>query len=190
MNIQSVLSLILIVASVSAVMVGSAKAARADDLKYQELVRVMPPQRKSYPILESLEKQLYPSQDFREQDPAHRLERLEIAMLGSRQAGTVADRLDRLRSEVMNWQIAAAPASKPSPATQLRAQADDIPPAELYALKAQERNQIANERMRYSKFLMDERTRARQETNLVRVTNPIVQRFGKRSIDAMFGVKQ
>ncbi len=190
MNIQSVLSLILIVASVSAVMVSTAGAARADDLKYQELVRVMPPQRKSYPILESLEKQLYPGRDFREENPNHRLERLEIAMLGSYQSGTIAERLERLRSEVVNWQIAAAPVAKASPAAQLRAQTDDIPPAELYALKAQERNQIANERMRYSKFLMDERTRARQETNIVRVANPIVQRLGKRSIDGIFGVKQ
>lgn len=190
MNIQSILSLILIVASVSAVMVSTAGAARADDLKYQELVRVMPPQRKSYPILESLEKQLYPGQDFREEDPGRRLERLEIAMLGSRQSGTVAERLERLRAEVMNWQIAAAPASKPNRATQLRVEADDIPPAELYALKAQERNQAANERMRYSKFLMAERSKARQETNVMRLANPIVQRLGKRSIDGVFGAQQ
>ncbi len=190
MNIQNVLSLMLIVVCVSAVMLGGALCARADDLKYQELTRAMPPRTKSYPILESLEKQLYPNQDFREDDPGRRLERLEIAMLGARQSGTITERLERLRREVANWQIAAAPAAQRQTPTQLRAQADDIPPAELYALKAQERTQIANEKLRYSKLLMADRNQTRYENNVIRVANPIVQRLGKRTIDAMFGGSQ
>jgi hypothetical protein len=171
----------------------SSQMAKADDLKYQELTRVMPPAKaKSYPILESLELKLYPSQDFRQEQPGHRLERIEIAMFGSIQSGSISDRVERLRSEVANWQIATASPISRNPVQQLNAARndDDISTPERYALEAQVRTQEANERMRYSKFLMDERTKARQETNIVRVGNPIVQRLGKRSIDAMFGVKQ
>jgi len=180
----------LVLVCVSTVMLVAAQSAKADDLKYQELVRAMPPRAKSYPILDSLERELYPNQDFHKEDPGHRLERLEIAMLGTRQSGTIAERLDRLRSEIANWQIAqSAPVHRPSQ-VQLHARADDIPPQELYALKAQDRQLANNERLRYSKFLMDDRAKERYENNVVRVANPIVQRLGKRTVDAMFGVKQ
>ncbi len=186
MNIQNVLSLVLIVVSVSSVMLISSQMARADDLKYQELSRAMPPKRKAYPVLESLERQLYPGQDFHDENPSHRLERLEIAIFGAIQSGTIVDRLEKLGAELSNWQIASSP--KPNQRHQLKANTNDD--AQHYALEAQARAQAASERMRYSKFLMDERSKARYETNLVRVANPIVQKFSKQTIEAMFGNKQ
>ncbi len=188
MNIQNICTWIIVAVIVSGISIISAQNAKADDIKYQELKRLMPPKRHAYPILESLEKELYPGIDFREEDPSERLERLEIAMLGRKQSGTISERLNKLRSEVANWQIASSSAARP---TQLHAEkTPDISTPERYALEAQQRSQMANERLRYSKFLMSERSKARYETNTVRVANPIVQRLGKYSLDAMFGIKK
>ncbi len=156
--------------------------AQADDLKYQELTKARASRHKSYPVLEGLERKLYPGLDFRGQSPSERLARLEIAVFGAQQNTSISQRLEALRLELDSRELAESPA-------QLKAEKSDISTAELYALKAQERRQITDERMRYSKFLMSERTKTRDANNNMRIANPIIQRLSKSSIEAMFGGK-
>jgi len=68
--------------------------------------RILAPKVQRYPILEQLEYLLYPLKDFSKQKPRARLERLEIAVWGDKQKGSVAKRLDKLQQETESWQIA------------------------------------------------------------------------------------
>jgi hypothetical protein len=68
--------------------------------------RVLAPKEKRYPILEQMEYLLYPNQDFSQEKPTARLERLEIAVLGARQEGNIKDRVFRIQEELQAWQIA------------------------------------------------------------------------------------
>lgn len=76
--------------------------------------RLMPPKQKTYPVLEKLEKMLYPDKNFNSENPSKRLERLEIAVMGSVQTGTISQRLTKIQNETEAWQISNI-APKPNP---------------------------------------------------------------------------
>ncbi len=68
--------------------------------------RVLAPKKKTYPFLDQLEYLLFPSLDFKKENPGKRLERLELAVFGEKQNGKIGSRLKNLESEVDSWQIA------------------------------------------------------------------------------------
>ena len=68
--------------------------------------RVLAPKQKRFPILEQLEYLLYPTQSFVDEKPRLRLERLEVAVFGNKQKGSVPTRLHKLKDEITAWQIA------------------------------------------------------------------------------------
>lgn len=69
-------------------------------------VRIRGPKRKAYPVLDQFESKLYPRQDFRKENPGKRLDRLEIAVFGNKQKGSIKNRVGKLRAELEAWQIA------------------------------------------------------------------------------------
>jgi len=73
-------------------------------------VRVLASKKKTYPFLDQMEELLYPGQKFSEENPGNRMERLEIAVFGNKQKGAIPSRVDKLKQEVENWQLANAQA--------------------------------------------------------------------------------
>lgn len=71
-----------------------------------EGARILAPKEKSYPFLDQLEYLLFPSLDFKKQNPGKRLQRLEMAVFGEKQKGKIKNRLNKLQNEVDSWQIA------------------------------------------------------------------------------------
>ncbi len=69
-------------------------------------VRITGPKRKSYPILDQFESKLYPRHNFKKENPSRRLERLEIAVFGNKQKGSIKKRVTSLKAELEAWQIA------------------------------------------------------------------------------------
>lgn len=49
---------------------------------------------------------MYPNTNFRQDNPAQRLERLEIAAFGTKQKGNIDFRLAKIQDEILSWQIA------------------------------------------------------------------------------------
>lgn len=72
--------------------------------------RALAPKTKSYPFLDQLELLIYPGRDFKLENPGARLVRLETAVFGDKQNGSIPQRLSRLQDEITSWQIANAQA--------------------------------------------------------------------------------
>lgn len=68
--------------------------------------RILAPKKINYPILDQMEYLLYPNKDFKNEKPTERLERLEIAVLGTKQNGKIKERVYKLKEELEAWQIA------------------------------------------------------------------------------------
>jgi hypothetical protein len=73
---------------------------------HHQRVRTLAPKIKSYPFLDQLEFLIYPGRDFKLEKPGKRLERLEVAVFGETQSGTIPQRLSKLQDEITSWQIA------------------------------------------------------------------------------------
>ena len=78
-------------------------------------MRLLAPSKKSYPVLENLEKKLYPQKNFSDDSPQKRLERIEIGTFGEIQSGSIKERINNLEAEFTNWQIASAGQENPKP---------------------------------------------------------------------------
>lgn len=74
--------------------------------KHYEGTRVLAPKQKTYPFLDQLEYLLFPSFDFKKENPGKRLERLEVSVFGNKQKGKIVNRLHKLEEEINGWQIA------------------------------------------------------------------------------------
>lgn len=72
--------------------------------------RILASKKKTYPFLDQLEELLYPGQKFSEENPGSRMERLEIAVFGNKQSGDIPNRVNKLKQEIENWQLANAQA--------------------------------------------------------------------------------
>lgn len=72
--------------------------------------RILASKKRTYPFLTQMEELLYPGMLFESENPGKRLERLEIAVFGSKQKGSINNRVSRIKSEVEAWQIANAQA--------------------------------------------------------------------------------
>lgn len=138
-------------------------------------MRILAPKQKSYPVLEALEAELYPHKNFSKEAPQKRLERIEIATFGEIQSGSLKDRIEKLKLELQNWQIAQA--QNPSPKTQ-QARPSRPQPAQSYHPRAayQPRTQ----------------TQKRPDYDYLnyRLTSPLVQNLGRKGIEKIFKDKK
>ena len=138
--------------------------------EYQEQTpqRLFAPKKKIYPFLDQLEASLYPQQNFKRDNPSQRLERIEIAVFGSKQSGSISTRLNNLQSELNNWQIGNMKVVKTQEpkAERLKPNAY-IAPAHS-ALSVQHPASKDYDYMNY------------------RLATPLVQNIGRRAIDAIF----
>ena len=73
---------------------------------YHDKSRILAAKKASFPILDQYEALLFPQKDFKEQKPKERLERIEIAVHGDIQKGSIKYRLNLLENEITAWQIA------------------------------------------------------------------------------------
>lgn len=75
--------------------------------------RSLPPKAKDYPILTKYEEVLYPNKKLVKSSAKERLERIEIAIFGNKQTGSIKDRLNKLDEETIAWQIGSYPPKTP-----------------------------------------------------------------------------
>ena len=73
---------------------------------YHDKSRILASKKASFPILDQYEALLFPQKDFKEQKPKERLGRIEIAVHGDIQKGSIKHRLNLLENEITAWQIA------------------------------------------------------------------------------------
>jgi hypothetical protein len=73
---------------------------------YYDGSRILAAKEAIFPILEQYETLLFPQKDFKKEKPKARLERIEIAVHGNIQNGSIKHRLNLLENEITAWQIA------------------------------------------------------------------------------------
>jgi hypothetical protein len=73
---------------------------------YQDQSRILAAKEASFPILEQYESLLFPQKNFRKEKAKQRLERIEVAVHGNIQKGSIQYRLNLLEDEITAWQIA------------------------------------------------------------------------------------
>ncbi len=100
----------------SLLLVWHSAQASLEEQELQEITipRLMPSKIKTYPVLEALEKKLYPLRNFQKDNPNQRLERLEIAILGDKQSGSISERIHKLEETLSSWEIANSTPTKPN----------------------------------------------------------------------------
>jgi len=140
-------------------------------------MRALAPKQKSYPVLEALEAELYPHKNFSKEAPQKRLERIEIASFGEIQSGSIKQRIEKLKLELQNWQIAQA--QNPSPKTQ---QASTPRP------------QSAQNYFPRASYQAPRQTQAQKKPDYdylnYRLTSPLVQNLGRKGIEKIFKDKK
>ena len=73
---------------------------------YHKGSRILAAKEASFPILDQYEALLFPQKDFSKDKAKARLERIEIAVHGNVQIGSIKHRLNLLENEITAWQIA------------------------------------------------------------------------------------
>ena len=73
---------------------------------YQDQSRILAAKEASFPILEQYESLLFPQKNFKKEKAKQRLERIEVAVHGNIQKGSIQYRLNLLEDEITAWQIA------------------------------------------------------------------------------------
>ena len=138
-------------------------------------MRILAPKQKSYPVLEDLEAELYPHKNFSKEAPQKRLERIEIASFGEIQSGSIKQRIEKLKLELQNWQIAQA--QNPSPKTQ-QGSTPRPQPAQSYHPRAVYQPQTQRQKKPDYDYLN------------YRLTSPLVQNLGRQGIEKIFKDKK
>lgn len=208
MNTMNILGFSLVLSlGIAFFLQSSAKAADQSfsansDLRYQALptrkiTRSLPSKRKSYPLLEQIERELYPSHNFRDESPGKRLERLEVATFGEKQHGHVASRLKALRTEIETWHMANAGKADFKDSREMKLLDAQIRAAEMEAKNAQqlemarmqnqERYRQNAERYRYSRLLMQNRDRNSEGQRMMQIVNPVVRGISQEGFRSIFG---
>lgn len=73
---------------------------------YQDQSRILAAKEASFPILDQFEALLFPQKNFKKEKARQRLERIEVAVHGNIQKGSIKYRLNLLEDEITAWQIA------------------------------------------------------------------------------------
>ena len=73
---------------------------------YQDQSRILAAKEASFPILDQYETLLFPQKNFKKEKAKQRLERIEVAVHGNIQKGSIQYRLNLLEDEITGWQIA------------------------------------------------------------------------------------
>lgn len=73
---------------------------------YHQKSRILAAKDTRIPVLEQFENLLFPHKDFKKDQAKQRLERIEIAVHGNIQQGSIKYRLNLLENEITAWQIA------------------------------------------------------------------------------------
>ncbi|MEY3369929.1 MAG: hypothetical protein RLZZ361_599 [Cyanobacteriota bacterium] len=146
-------------------------------------MRILAPKQKSYPVLEALESELYPQKNFSKEAPQKRLERIEIATFGEIQSGGIKERIDNLKIELQNWQIAKV---QVTPAVTPKSQ-----------LMNPSRSHLTHSRQtQYQKAFQYTRNRNQSikqpnyEYLNYRIASPLVQNLGRKGIEKIFKDKK
>ncbi len=143
--------------------------------------RLLAPKIKTYPFLNQLELLLYPSQNFKSENPSQRLERLEMAVFGTKQHGNISTRLNNLKEELDNWQIGNMQAMKNTKQNSERLQ----PNIEREKITYPNYNNPNTTPLAAAVNIQRPVTRDYQYMNY-RLATPLLQNIGRRTIDAFF----
>ena len=135
--------------------------------------RLLAPKQKTYPFLDQLEASLYPNRNFKQDKPGDRLERIEVAVFGKKQSGSISNRLENLQSELENWQIGNMKAIKNT---------------ESHNKKEMVSYQHYNNPQITQRASLPVRASAPRDYDYMnyRAATPLVQNIGRRAIDAIF----
>ncbi len=146
--------------------------------------RLFAPKKKIYPFLDQLELLLYPNKNFKSENPAQRLERLEMAVFGSKQRGNIGTRLNNLQTELENWQIGNMKVVKTQEPKKEPKLAQSKPDLNKEAVAYQ---QYSNPVIPAQASLSYQRPASRDYNYMnYRLATPLLQNIGRRTIDAFF----
>lgn len=136
--------------------------------------RLLAPKQKTYPFLDQLEASLYPNRNFKQDKPGERLERIEIAVFGKKQSGSISNRLENLQAELNNWQIGNMKTVKNIEANNKK---------EKIAYQHYNNPQIIPRQA----FNVQRQASPKDYDYMnYRMATPLVQNIGRRAIDAIF----
>lgn len=153
--------------------------------------RILASKKKNYPFLDQMEELLYPGKNFQAENPGKRLERIEIAVIGTKQQGSIPERVSRLESEVESWQLANAQAlaiinSRTQPDTKNHAYNIPKQPAVINPTANQYQYQQPN-------YAYSTNVQANQRTRTIdydyqnyRLASPLIQNIGRKAVNLMF----
>ena len=150
---------------------------------YHEGSRILAAKKASFPILDQYEKLLFPQKDFSKEKAKARLERIEIAVHGNIQKGSVKHRLNLLENEITAWQIANYQTLKI-----LNTQEKD-PHAfsyQNYQAKAQPHYQANPYQQPRIQTISNRQRKVDYDYENYRMANPIIRDIGRRSVRALF----
>ena len=156
---------------------------------YQDQSRILAAKEASFPILEQYESLLFPQKNFKKEKAKQRLERIEVAVHGNIQKGSIQYRLNLLEDEITAWQIANYQT------LQILDTKKQDPSAFSYNNfdETQTRTSIRQKNARNINHHNHQQTAYRNQNKAVdydyqnyRMMNPIVRDIGRRSVRALF----
>jgi hypothetical protein len=147
---------------------------------YHDQSRILAAKEASFPILDQFESLLFPQKNFKKEKAKQRLERIEIAVHGNIQKGSIKYRLNLLEDEISAWQIA------------------NYQTMQILETKKQNSNAFTYTNFDTAQTSTSIKQRQARATNYTqnksidydyqnyRMINPIVRDVGRRSVRALF----
>lgn len=154
--------------------------------------RILASKKRNYPFLDQLEELVYPGKNFESENPGKRLERLEIAVFGNKQNGSIAERTESLEQEIEGWQIANAQALS---IINSKTQASKTDTAFNYQEPEKQnlRHQAYSSSAPYPQYSLQSTVQARSIPRTIdydyqnyRMASPLIRDMGRRTIDLLF----
>lgn len=157
---------------------------------YYDGSRILAAKEANFPILEQYEALLFPQKKevFAREKPKARLERIEIAVHGNIQTGSVKHRLNLLENEITGWQIANYQTLQILDTKAKNSNAFSYPNNHM----AQKRTSARRNPIAYQRQAITQRQSINQRKAVdynyqnYRTANPLIRDIGRRSIRALF----
>lgn len=154
---------------------------------YYDGSRVLAAKEANFPILEQFEKLLFPQKDFSKEKPKARLERIEIAVHGNIQKGSVKHRLNSLENEITGWQIANYQTMKILDTKETNSNAFAYPSMQVSQKNTYiQRNYHPQGVYGAPRQNISQKKAVDYDYQNYRLASPVVRDIGRRSIRALF----
>lgn len=155
---------------------------------YHKGSRILAAKKAEFPILDQYEALLFPHKKgvFKEEKPKARLERIEIAVHGNIQKGSIKHRLNLLENEITGWQIANYQTLQILDTKQKDPHAFSYNNFNPSQKRTQIRQVQRNPYPQYRANNFSQRKPVDYDYQNYRLASPVIRDIGRRSVRALF----